>query len=159
MVVSAKDKEVLDGLLAEAEGLDSPVLFLLHRMQEHWGHVNWDIANYVADSIGVPLTQLYSAVTFYEEFSLEMTGKYVVHLCRGVVCHARGSREISEGIREYLGIHDGETTADGLFTLRESSCIGQCDGSPAMMVNERVHRELDLDRAIAILKDLGKGGE
>ncbi|MGA1819615.1 MAG: NAD(P)H-dependent oxidoreductase subunit E [Thermoplasmatota archaeon] len=159
MVIGAKDRKVLDGLLAEVEGLDSPVLFLLHRIQEEWGCISWETARYISEALGVPLTQIYSAVTFYEQFSLKAQGKHVIRLCRGVVCHGKGSRDLMTGIRDHLGIREGETTADGLFTLAESSCIGQCDGSPSMMIDHEVHRKIDLGRAIQLIEDLRSGGE
>ena len=159
MVIGAKDSEVLDGLLAEVEGLDSPMLFLLHRIQEHWGYIDWEMARTVSEALKIPMTQIYSAVTFYEQFTLEVEGKHVIRLCRGVVCHGKGSRDLIKGIQAHLGIGPGETTSDGLFTLHESSCIGQCDGSPAMMIDKEVYRDLDLGRAVELIDELRKGGE
>jgi NADH-quinone oxidoreductase subunit E len=105
------------------------------------------------------MTQIYSASTFYEEFTIRPVGRNIVRICRGVVCHSRSSMDLLGRIKEHLGIDEGETTEDGLLTLMESSCIGQCDGAPAMMVNGIVHRDLDAERAIGIIEDLRKGGE
>ncbi|MGA1792473.1 MAG: NAD(P)H-dependent oxidoreductase subunit E [Thermoplasmatota archaeon] len=159
MVIGVKDIKVLDGLLAEAKGLDSPVLFLLHKIQETWGCITWETARYIADALEIPLTRIYSVVTFYEQFTLKAEGKHVIRLCRGVVCHGKGSKDLMAGISGHLSIKEGETTADGLFTLEESSCIGQCDGSPAMMIDHDVHRNLDIGKAIQLIEDLRKGGE
>ena len=134
MVLSPQDKEVLEGYLEEAKGLDSPVLFLLHKIQKKWGQISWDAASYISKNLDIPMTQIYSAATFYEEFSIEPVGKNIIRICRGVVCHSRDSLRILTSVKEHLGIDEGETTEDGLITLLESSCIGQCDGAPAMMI-------------------------
>ena len=159
MVISAKDREVLDGLLAEAEGVGSPVLFLLHKIQEKWGHISWEIANYICAELDIPMTQIYSAVTFYEAFTLSSEGKHLVRVCRGVVCHGKGSMRLLEGIKKHFRVEEDGTTDDGIFTLVESSCIGQCDGAPSMMLDGEVHRNLDLNMAIEILEGLRKRGE
>lgn len=159
MVLSPQEKEFLEGLLQEAQGLDSPVLFLLHRIQEKWGQISWESANFISKNLNVPMAQIYSATTFYEEFTIKPVGKNTVRICRGIVCHSKGSLKVLDSVKEHLGIDEGETTNDGLFTLLESSCIGQCDGAPAMMVNNKVYRDLDPGKAIDILEDLKKGGE
>ena len=159
MVLSPQEKEVLEDFLKEADGLDSPILYLLHRIQKKWGQISWDSANFISKSLDVPMTQIYSAATFYEEFTIKPMGKNIVRVCRGVVCHSKDSLKILRSIKEHLGIDEGETSDDGLFTLMESSCIGQCDGAPAMMVNEEVYRGLDPEKTLELLEDLKKGGE
>jgi NADH-quinone oxidoreductase subunit E len=158
MVLSPQEKEILEGFLKEAEGLDSPVLFLLHRIQEKWGQISWDSANFISKELGVPMTQIYSAATFYEEFTIKPVGKNIIRVCRGIVCHTKDSAKLLEIVSGHLGIGEGETTPDGIFTIMESSCIGQCDGAPAMMVNGTVYRDLDPDGAISILEELKEGG-
>jgi NADH-quinone oxidoreductase subunit E len=159
MVLTPQEKDKLQGLVNEADGLDSPVLFLLHRIQEEWGHISWDSAKFISRALDIPMTQIYSAATFYEEFSVKPHGKNIIRICRGVVCHSRGSKKILETIKEHLGIEEGETTEDGLITLDDCSCIGQCDGAPAIMVNDIVHRDIDESQIIGIINELRKGGE
>ncbi|MGA1848376.1 MAG: NAD(P)H-dependent oxidoreductase subunit E [Thermoplasmatota archaeon] len=159
MVLSPQDKEVLDGFLMEAEGLDSPILFLLHRIQDKLGFIGAQHAEYISRSFGIPLTEVYSAATFYEEFKIEPLGENIIKVCRGIVCHANGSLEIINAIKQVLNIGIGETTPDGRITLLETSCIGQCDGSPAIMVNGEVHRDVDIRSVQEIVSDLMKGGE
>jgi len=159
MVLSSQDREVLDGFLKEAGGRDSTVLFLLHRMQERWGFIGARQAEYVSRSLNVPLAEIYSAATFYEEFKIRPVGNNIIKVCRGIVCHANGSLEILNAIKGLLKIEAGETTEDGRITLLETSCIGQCDGSPSIMVNGTVHRNLDTTTALKIVSDLIEGGE
>jgi NADH-quinone oxidoreductase subunit E len=159
MVLSPQDKEVLEGLLKEAEGLDSPILFLLHRIQERWGQISWDSANFISQNLYVPMTQIYSAATFYEEFTIKPIGKNIIRICRGIVCHSNDSLKILNSTKEHLGIDEGETTEDGMFTLMESSCIGQCDGAPALMINDNVYRNISADSVIELLNSIRTGGD
>ena len=75
------------------------------------------------------------------------------------MCHSKESKKILETIKGHLGIDEGETTEDGLITLDDCSCIGQCDGAPAIMVNDIVHRGIDEDQIVSIIDDLKKRGE
>ncbi|MFW3145942.1 MAG: NAD(P)H-dependent oxidoreductase subunit E [Thermoplasmatota archaeon] len=158
MVLAKEDKEYLDTLFQEASGRQSPVLFLLHRIQARYGRIPHASAKYISEKLGVPLTQIYSAATFYEEFSQEGRGRVVIRVCRGVVCHSRGSRDILDSFCSELGIGPNETTEDGRFTLLESSCMGQCDGSPAVMVNDEVHRDLDRQGVSELVRRMKGGG-
>ncbi len=159
MSLDPKEKEVMDVFLKEAEDLDSPLLFLLHKIQEEWGVIGQDKAAYLSKTLGIPMTRIYSAATFYEEFTIGPKGSNVIRICRGVVCHANGSSAIMDAVGSRLQIEDGETTPDGMFTLIGSSCIGQCDGSPAMMINDTVHGNVNSEKALKLIDDILKGGE
>ncbi len=159
MAPSTEEKQFLDKILEEASQLDSPVMFILHKMQNEYRSIKEDHAEYIARSMGKPLSEIYSAATFYDEFKTSPTGKYVVKVCRGIVCHSRNSIQVLNAVRARLDIDDGETTKDGLFTLEEASCIGQCDGGPAMIINGTVFRDLDPDLAVSIIdRIIGSGG-
>lgn len=157
MVLSSDDKIVLEGFLKEAEELDSPVMFLLHRIQSRWKRIPGDAARFIADSLNIPLTQVHFAASFYEEFTFEPTGSIIIRVCRGVVCHSKGSKKLLKALSDHLGLEPGETTEDGSITLMDSSCVGQCDGAPAMMVDDKVYRDLDETEAIRIINGI-RGG-
>jgi NADH-quinone oxidoreductase subunit E len=80
--------------------------------------------------------------TFYAQFRHSPAGKHHIHLCQGTACHVNGSATIGERLREYLGVEDGGTTEDGLFTLSDVACLGCCSLSPAMMIGGAVHGSL-----------------
>ena len=159
MVLIQVEKEFLDTLLKEASGLESPVLYLLHGLQEEFRSIRKEHAEYFASALNKPLTEIYGAATFYDEFTVEDTGKHVVKVCRGIVCHTRSSREVFEAVSRYLGLDGEGTTDDGSITLHGNSCIGQCDGAPAMIIDGKVYRNLDPSKAISILEELRKDGE
>lgn len=154
MPLSPAEKEFLDGIIEESRDLDSPVLFLLHRIQNEYGWIKKDFAEYISKAILRPLTEIYAAVTFYDEFSTDPKGKIKIRVCRGIACHSKGSLKIIDAVRNRLGLSGKETTDDGRITLEEASCIGQCDGAPAMMINEKVYRNLDVEKAVNIVSTL-----
>lgn len=158
MALSTEDRKFLDGILEGSSGLESPVLFLLHKLQDRYAMISSDHVHYLAKELGRPPSELFSAVTFYDEFRLEHAGKFVVRVCRGISCHSLASSMILDALKQKLGIEDGGTTEDGLITLEGASCIGQCDGGPAMMVNHEVYRNLDAGKALSIIDNLIKEG-
>ena len=98
--------------------------------------------------------------TFYTQFRLQPVGKYLIMLCQGTACHVNGSERIEAAISEELGIKDGETTEDGLFTLKCVACLGCCSLSPVMMINEETYGSLTPEKTIRILSELReKAGE
>ena len=101
-----------------------------------------DVAQVVAAEMGLPLVKVYGVVTFYAMFSTEPRGKNVVRMCKSAPCHVKGAKEVLSAFESELGISCGETTADGKFTLETCECLGICDVSPAVMINDIVHGNL-----------------
>ena len=130
----------------------APVLPVLRGIQDTFGYLPEDALRYAAEELGISIAQIYSTATFYHLFSLKPQGKYVIRICNNFVCHMKGNKKILRAISDYLGIGIGETTKDGLFTLLTTSCMGQCDRAPAMMINDRVYLNLTPEKAVEILK-------
>ena len=101
--------------------------------------------------------KIYSVATFYAQFRLQPVGKYLIMLCKGTACHVNGSDMIEEAVCEHLGIKDGETTEDGLFTLNNVACLGCCSLAPVMMVKstdgEETYGNLTKSSVTKILDD------
>ena len=98
--------------------------------------------------------------TFYTQFRLKPVGKYLIMLCQGTACHVNGSELIAAAIKDELGIVDGETTEDGLFSLKHVACLGCCSLSPVMMINGETYGSLTPDKAKTILRELAaKAGD
>ena len=92
--------------------------------------------------------------TFYTQFRLTPVGKYLIMLCQGTACHVNSSELILQTIKDELGIEDGETTEDGLFSLKCVACLGCCSLSPVMMINENTYGSLTPEKTKKILKEL-----
>lgn len=151
---SAPSPQVLKQVAAiAAQWKDRPEMLIpvLHDIQAIAGNaIQKDVAQVIADQMGVSLAQIYSLATFYSFFSTEKRGKYVIRLCKTAPCHIKGTKGILEAFEKVLEIKAGETTPDGLFTLETCECIGACDESPAALIDSTVYGHLTPEK----VKDL-----
>jgi NADH-quinone oxidoreductase subunit E len=128
-----KFKELRPVLDAYA-GVPGSLITILQKTQDIYGYLPVDAINYISDVTGIKPAKIYGVATFYAQFRLQPVGKYLIMLCQGTACHVNGSELIEEAINEFLGIKDGETTEDGLFTLNNVACLGCCSLAPVMMI-------------------------
>lgn len=101
-----------------------------------------DVAAVIAKEMGLPLVKVYGVVSFYAMFSTECRGKYVIRMCKSAPCKVKGAGEVLKAFEKKLGISCGETTADCKFTLETCECLGICDISPAVMINDEIYGDL-----------------
>ena len=121
----------------------SALLPLLHIAQEELGgYLSVDLMDYVAGILKIQPVEVYEVATFYSQFYLEKRGRFVIEICRTSPCAVCGGEKISEYIQKKLNIKDGQTTPDGLFTLREVECLGACGYAPAMQINTEFYEHL-----------------
>ena len=98
---------------------------------------------------------MYGVATFYENFSLEPKGKYVIKICDGTACHVRNSAAILNEIRSVLGVsQEHPTTEDMMFTVETVSCLGACGLAPVCTVNDKVHPAMTPEKARALIEEL-----
>lgn len=107
----------------------------------------------VSDYLNITKSQVYGVVTYYSMFSLKPRGKYIIRLCKSPVCELEEGARIEKAITGKLGIKAGETTSDGLFTLEYTICLGHCDKSPVVMINEDVYGDLKPEKLPEILSE------
>ncbi len=127
---------------------------ILQKTQDIYGYLPADVIYYVAAQTGSTPAKVMGVATFYTQFRLEPVGKYLIMLCKGTACHVNGSDRIEAAITNELGIQDGQTTKDGLFTLKNVACLGCCSLSPVMMINEETFGSLTPEKAVRVLNDL-----
>ena len=128
---------------------------IMQDIQAEYRYLPGELLNYVADEIGVTRSRAYSVATFYENFSFEAKGKYVIKVCDGTACHVRKSQPVKDAIVKELGLADGKcTTDDMMFTVETVSCLGACGLAPTMMVNEDVHPKMTPDKAVKQIREL-----
>ena len=111
----------------------------------------------VAEVCGVPPVRVYEVASFYTMFNRERVGKYFIQLCGTTPCMVNGSEEIKATICKHLGIEDGETTKDGLFTLKEVECLGACANAPMIQINDDFYECLTAQTTIEVLEACKKG--
>ena len=145
----------VDRILDNHPRSELSTIAILQDIQEHYHYLPREVFPYVAKAIGVGEARLYGVATFYENFSLEPKGKYMIRCCDGTTCHVRGSIPILERLRQELGLVGGKKTTDDLnFTVETVSCLGACGLAPAMTVNGTVYGAMTPDKASELLREL-----
>jgi len=133
-----------------------PLLDLAQR--QHGGWLPVAAMDKVAEVVGEHPMRVYEVATFYTMFNREKVGKYFIQLCGTTPCMACGAQEIKTTIENHLGIKDGETTDDGLFTLREVECLGACSNAPMVQMNDDFYEQLTPETTVELL-ELCKAGK
>ncbi len=113
----------------------------------------------IARILDIPPIKVYEVATFYSMYNLEPVGKYLVQMCTTTPCMLCGSGNIVKTCEDHLGIHTGETTADGMFTLVEVECLGACVNAPMVQVNDDYFEDLTPESMKKLLTDLKNGAE
>lgn len=145
---------LIDGILSEYKNVKGSLITILQKTQEVYGYLPQDAIKYISENTGIPQSKIIGVATFYTQFRFEPVGKYMIMLCQGTACHVNGSKMIEQTIKEELGISDGQTTPDGLFSLKCVACLGCCSLSPVMMINSDTYGALTPDKTKKILKEL-----
>ncbi len=149
------DYKFIDETLDEYGRKPSSTIAILQKIQERYNYLPKEIFPYLAKQIGISEANIYGVATFYENFSLEPKGKYVIKVCDGTACHVRKSTPVLERLREELGLSETKVTSDDLmFTVEIVSCLGACGLAPALTVNDEVYSSMTPDKASELLKKL-----
>lgn len=149
------DFSVVDEILSRHVKAELSTISILQDIQDYYHYLPKEIFPYVAKAIGVGEARLYGVATFYENFSLEPKGKYVIRCCDGTACHVRGSLPILDQLRKTLGLSEEKKTTDDLnFTVETVSCLGACGLAPVITVNGVVHPAMTPEKALDLLDEL-----
>lgn len=136
----------------------SALIPILHIAQKEFGGwLDVPVMDYIAKLLSIRNIEVYEVATFYTMFNMKSVGKYVLEVCRTGPCMTRGSEKILDHIRKKLNIKDGETTEDGLFTLKPAECLGACGYAPMMQLGKFYHENLTIEKVDEIL-DLCREG-
>jgi len=141
-----------DEIIAQHGAVESSLNPIIQDIQAEYRYLPPELLVYVAGKLGISEAKAYGVATFYENFSFEPKGKYVIKVCDGTACHVRKSTGILERIRSDLGLtKEKHTTNDMLFTLETVSCLGACGLAPVVMVNDTVYPSMTPDAASELL--------
>lgn len=150
------DLSLIKGVLDEYAATPGSLITILQKAQEIYGYLPTDVLYEIADKTGQTPAKVLGVATFYTQFRFRPVGKYLILLCQGTACHVNGSERIADAVYETIGIRDGETTEDGLFTLTHVACLGCCSLSPVMMINGSTYGSLTPAKVKEILTSLAK---
>lgn len=149
------DFEVVDSILLELGMKKSSIIAILQNIQEHYRYLPREVFPYLSEKLSISQAKIYSVATFYENFSLEPKGKYVLKVCDGTACHVRKSIPILTSLRKELGLSPSKATTDDLcFTVETVSCLGACGLAPVLTVNDKVYPAMTPEKAAMLLKEL-----
>jgi len=156
--------ELYDTIIATYSGKPGALLSVLEEVQRSTEHtyLNEQALLYIAEEMKVPLSQIYSVVSFYSFFNLKPQGEHTITVCRGTACHTRGSKPLLDDAMAMLGLHQSEegedegsyTTKDMRFTVRTVACFGQCALAPVIAVDEVIFSRMTSDKLTTLLKEL-----
>ena len=133
-----------------------PVLMIAQKQNDNF--LSLSAMKKVAKVLGMPEMEIFEVASFYTMFNRERVGKFHLQVCGTTPCMVRGSEEIMKTCQNHLGIHDGETTEDGLFTIQEVECLGACANAPMIQINgEWVYEDLTPENTIKLIEDLRAG--
>ena len=148
----------LEAFIQEGNSDESSLIAVLHHAQNLYGYLGREVQEYIADKLNMPVSKVYGVITFYSYFSTEPNGKYVISICIGTACFVKGAKDILEDFKKVLGIKEGETTKDGLFTLDTLRCVGSCAIAPVVLVNDKVYGHFTKSEVTELINSLREQG-
>lgn len=138
----AEQYEALRAVIAEHKGEQGALMPVLQSAQSIFGYVPEEVQRFIAEGLGVTLSEVYGVATFYSQFSLEPNGEHIIGVCLGTACYVKGSQKVLDRLAEELDVEVGKTTKDGKFTLNATRCLGACGLAPVMMIGDEVYGRL-----------------
>lgn len=147
--------EKVDEIVELYGAKQSSLIPIIQDIQAEYRYLPPELLSYVAKKIGITEAKAYSVATFYENFSFDQKGKYVIKVCDGTACHVRKSLGILDRLYKDLNLSkEKHTTDDMLFTVETVSCLGACGLAPVLMVNDDVYPAMTPDKVSELLKKL-----
>ena len=150
----SEDLSLLDPLLEKYKNKKGSLIPVLQGTQDIYGYLPNDAFFKIAEVTGIEMSEMYGVATFYTQFRLHPVGKHIIKVCHGTACHVQNATTISEALEDALGIKDGETTDDNLFTLESVACLGCCSLAPVMMIGNETFGKLTGSQAVKIVKEI-----
>jgi len=152
-------EESLSAMIAHADHRRESVVDVLYALQNHYGYLSEEAVADAGRLLGMTPLEVDELATFYDFFYREPVGRYVIHVCDGVVCWMHRVDGVFRHLQELLGITIGQTTSDGMFTILPTACIGDCQNAPGMLVNGKYYGKLTNEKIDEIIARLKAHGE
>lgn len=153
MELDVKKYQELEEYINELGAKSEELIAILHRAQHIFGYLPREVQEFIAEKLHINVSKVYGVVTFYSFFTMERKGKYVINVCLGTACFVRGADKILKEFEARLGIKNGETTADGKFTLSSLRCVGACGLAPVVQVNGKTYGNATIETVKEIIEE------
>jgi len=153
------DISITKKLIKEFSGKKGSLIPLLQAIQKEYGYVPKESIDIIAKELKILPIQIYEVLTFYAQFYLTPRGKHRIKVCQGTACHVMGGKEILEYLSNKLGIKEGETTKDGMFSLERVACLGCCGMAPVIVIDEDFYGKCTYQKVDFAINKALKGGK
>ncbi len=154
---NAEVKEKVDEIIIRHNCNKKELINIIQEIQKLYRYLPEDVLEYIALKLDISDAKIYGVATFYENFSLEPKGKYIIKICDGTACHVRKSIPILNAIRKELHLNDKKnTTDDFLFTVETVSCLGACGLAPVITINDQVYPKVTPESVVELINDIKK---
>jgi len=150
----AVDLSLIDDLIEKYKGKKGAMIPLLQGAQNTYGFIPKEVFIKLSEKTGLKLSDMYGVATFYAQFRLHPVGKHIIKVCHGTACHVQNANAVTDALQEALGVKDGHTTEDNLFTLESVACLGCCSLAPVMMIGDETFAKLSSKEAVNIIKNI-----
>lgn len=161
MALSQQIQNTINGIRGNFPTTQALLLPVLHEVQNEQGWVSEESMKDIGEFLQLPLSKVKEVATFYTMYKMKPQGKVDLQICTNISCWLNGADKLLACAEKRLGIHCGETTKDGKFTLSQVECLAACGTAPALMVNEDYYENVDIDQLNKIIdqtdKDLNAG--
>jgi NADH-quinone oxidoreductase subunit E len=150
------DQKKVDEIIRKWDSDNEYVIEMMQDIQDEFRHISIETLEQINKSTKVPLAELYHIATFYKAFSLEPRGKFEIQVCVGTACHVKGAGRVLDAFERELGITDGQTTGDKLFSLEGVRCLGCCSLAPVVTIGEDLYGEVQPSQVPRLVKKYKK---
>lgn len=151
-----EEKKIIDEIIDKNKDLNGATMVVLNELQGKIGFISRPMQVYVAQRLGVPVSQVHGVVSFYSFFTTTPRGKHTIKFCLGTACYVGGMPQIIEKAKQVLGIDPGQTTEDGEITLELCRCVGACSQAPVIVIDEDMHGRVRPNKFPQLIKDIQK---
>jgi NADH-quinone oxidoreductase subunit E len=143
----------IDAVISKHNVQPGGIIPVLQEIQDTYGYIPSVAIHRISENTNISISEIYGIATFYSQFRLQPVGKNMVKVCHGTACHLNGAEKVAHDIARATGTQEGETSADGQFTVERVACLGCCSLAPCVMVNEEVHGRLTSEEIATVMDD------
>jgi NADH-quinone oxidoreductase subunit E len=151
------DRKKVEKVLRKWKRDPTYAIEILQDLQDEHRHLPVDVLRTVADELCVPVERLFHIGTFFKAFSLQPRGKHVLEVCTGTACHVQGAVRVLDALSRELGVPQGGTTKDGMFTLEAVRCLGCCAIAPVVKAGPSLHGGVRAAKVKSLLQKVAEG--
>jgi len=143
----------LQAVIDEYKDTKGSLMPVMQKAQGIFGALTFEVQNFIAEKMDIPMTDVYGVATFYSQFALEPKGEHVISVCLGTACYVRGVQAVLDRLVEELDVEVGKTTKDRKFTLEATRCLGCCGLAPVMTIDGNVYARMTPEDVTRVLKE------